>query len=317
MSTIVVTGANGFIGGPLSALLASEGHRVRATVRSGGSGSRPPAIEVHAIGDLEGRPDWSAVLPGSDCVIHLAGRAHVVCETAEDADAVFHRVNVEATTALFRACDSAGVRRFVFVSSIGVLGVASGGRAFNATSEPRPTEAYAVSKWQAECALTALASASATQLVIVRPTLVCGVGAKGNFERLVQLVKRRLPLPLASVRGGRNFVGLSNLCELLELCSTHPSAAGRTYLAADPETYSTPQLIRAIAAALSLEARLLPCPPPLLRLAGAVLGRRAEVNRIIDSLLVDASAARTELGWRSKVPLAEEIASMARHARQK
>lgn len=316
MSTILVTGADGFVGSALSASLATHSHTVRAAVRTHPKQRLSPAVEAYAIGDLAAGPDWSEALRGIDCVVHLAGRAHVVHETEPDAAAAFHRINVEATTALFRASERAGVRRFVFVSSIGVLGVASGERPFTASSTPCPTEVYAVSKWQAERELTVLAAASATALAIVRPTLVCGPGARGNFERLVKLVRRGLPLPLASVRGRRNFVGLSNLCDLLALCCVHPAAAGQTFLAADPETYTTPQLVRAIGAAISSKPRLLPCPPSLLRLAGSVLGRQSEINRLTDSLLVDSTVARSELGWQSTRPLAEEIVDMARAVRE-
>ncbi len=325
MRRVLVTGAAGFIGRGLCPALAAAGWTVRAALRR-------PAVEGLAgaepvvVGEIGPDTDWRAALAESDAVIHLAARVHVMRETAPDALAAFRRVNTAGTERLARQSAAAGVRRLILVSSIKVNGERTGGERtggertggertgdtpFTPDDPPAPADPYGVSKHEAEQALLATATATGLEAVVVRPPLVYGPGVGGNFAALLRLVDRGIPLPLASVANRRSLVGRTNLADLLIRCLDHPAAAGRVFLAADGSEWSTPALIRALARALGRPARLLPCPPLLLRLAGRVTGRGAAVGRLCESLWIDGSAARTALGWQPPLPPEDELARTA------
>ena len=294
---VLVTGANGFVGRAVCAELARQGHRVRAVVRditrSDGLPGEPLVIDkpfAHA--------DWSGALDGVDAVVHLAARVHVMQETAADPLTEFRAANVEGTRALANAAARFGVRRFVFVSSIKVNGEGTPpGRPYRPDDPPRPQDAYGISKWEAESALHEIARDSDLEISIVRPPLVYGPGVGGNFLRLLKLVRRGIPLPLGAVDNRRSLIYNGNLASVLLACVAHPAAAGRTFLASDGDDMSTAQLVRRIGECLATHARLVPVPVSVLRLAGALTGRAAEVDRLVGSLVVDSSSLRTALGW--------------------
>jgi nucleoside-diphosphate-sugar epimerase len=245
-------------------------------------------------------------------VIHLAARAHVTREAHDDPLGEFRKVNLHGALAVAELAARARVTRFVFVSSIGVLGNASGGRIFSESDAPSPAEPYAVSKWEAEQSLRVLAKSSALQIVVVRPPLTYGPHVKGNFLRLLRLVKSGVPLPFGGVRNSRSYIGVHNLCEFLILCAFHPSANGRTFNVSDGEDLSTPELLQLMAAAMGKKARLFHCPAPLLRAAATVLRKRTELDRLTANLRVDSSLAREALGWRPALDLRTGIAQMVR-----
>jgi nucleoside-diphosphate-sugar epimerase len=255
---------------------------------------------------------WGDVAKGVDVVLHLAGRAHVMREAHADPLEEFRRVNCRATLALARTAAAAKVRRFVFVSSIGVNGSATDAVPFTEESVPAPTEPYAISKWEAEQSLRQLCAGADMECVIIRPPLVYGPDARGNFARLLRLVASGVPLPLGSVANLRSYIGVENLCSLLEVCLQHPAAADELFLAADGEDVSTTTLITEIARAMGRSARMFPCPIGLLRAAASVVRRSAEVQRLTSSLQVDGSYARRRLGWVPRVPLRAGIAAMAK-----
>lgn len=269
---------------------------MRAAVRSGRA-SLPTGVEPCVVGDLADRPDLGPALSGVEVVIHLAGRAHVMRETAADAEAAFHRANVDATRHLAEQAAGAGVRRFLLLSSVKVNGERTGEAPFTETDPPAPQDAYGRSKWAAEQALHEIAAATGLEVVAIRPPLVYGPGVKANFLRLLRLVERGLPLPLAGVRNRRSLVSVWNLCDLIVACATHPAARGETFLASDQHDLSTPELVRAIAAAMGRSARLFPFPAPVLRLAAWALGQGAAVERLVGSLQVDSGKATRLLGW--------------------
>ncbi len=297
--SVLVTGGNGFVGSALVAALARLGRPVRPAMRAA---SGAGAVAVGAIGPAT---DWAAALAGVECVVHAAARVHVLQEAAADPLAAFREVNVAGTRRLAEQAAAAGVRRLVYLSSVKVHGERTApGSPFAADDPPAPEDAYALSKWEAEQALAQVAAATGLEVVVVRPPLVYGPGVGGNLLRLLRLVERGWPLPLALVENRRSLVGLDNLIDLLITCLDHPAAAGKAFLVSDGVDLSTPELIRKMAAALGRRARLLPAPPALLRLAARLLGRAAEADRLLGSLQVDIAATRRLLGW--SPPLAVE-----------
>lgn len=306
MVRVGVTGADGFIGSYTCERLEQLGlHAVRLVRRPEG-----PGKERRVVGDLVSGVDLAKSLRGVDALIHLAGRAHVLSETESDPIAAFRRVNVVGTESLAKAALAAGVRRFVFVSSIGVNGDRTEDRGFSESDVPRPTEPYAVSKLEAE-QLLRNEYASRFELVIVRPPLVYGPGAVGNFRRLVRLAASGLPLPLGAIRNARSLIGVENLADFLCLCVTHPKAAGELFLISEPERHSTPELIRALAAALGRRSRMFSVPVALLASLAAVIGKSRELEKLCSSLVIDSSKAGDVLDWKPRRTFSEQIADVA------
>ena len=290
--TVLVTGANGFVGTALAVELERRGYPVvRATRQGTGAGER-------ATGEIGPDTDWSAVLTGVDVIIHTAARVHVMRDTATDPAAAFHRVNAGGTRRLAEQAAQAGVRRLVFLSTIKVNGEATDNhRSFTAGDPPAPHDDYARSKRAAEEALRAIGTTTGLQATIVRPPLIYGPGARGNIQRLMRLVERGVPLPLASVNNARSFIALGNLVDLLIHCVGHSAAGGQTFLAADGEDLSTPALIRLLARATDRPARLFPVPVPILRRTARLLGRENEISRLTDSLRINIEHTRNTLNW--------------------
>ncbi len=306
----LVTGATGFIGAALVRRLAERGEGIRAAVRH-------PAHKVHSdietviVGDIGPATDWSPALRGVDAVVHLAARAHVVAERAPGAYEVYRQVNALAALRLAEAAAAAGVRRFVFMSSARVHGSRTTGTPFRESSPLAADDPYGSSKAEAERGLAEVAARTGLELVILRPPLVYGPGAGGNFARLAALIARGIPLPLASVRNRRSLVFLGNLIDATVRCMDDPAAAGETFLVSDGEDVSTSDLIRRIGRALHRPARLVPVPPSLLRLAGALTGRSADVARLLDDFVVDSSHLRQTLAWYPPLGLDEGLARTA------
>ncbi len=306
---VFVTGADGFIGRRVCERLERQGFSVtRAVRRTAGAAAQGGYV---ATGDLAECRCLEGMLVGHDAVVHLAGRAHVLRETAVDPGAAFQRANVDATARLAQAAVAAGVRRFVFISSIGVLGNRSD-RPFTEDDEPAPAEPYAESKLRAEQVLAAIAHNTAMQTVVLRPTLVYGPHCPGNMARLARLVGRGWPLPFASFTHKRSLIGVDNLASLIECAVAHPAAAGQTFLAADGEDISLPEIIRHLAAGLGVAARLFPVPAAALSLAARALGAGGVYAKLTASLRVDASKARLRLGWSPEVAVADGLRATGR-----
>lgn len=302
---ILVTGANGFVGSAVCEHLATTGHACVRAVRSS-------SAQGILVGDLGPDTDWREALKGIDSVIHLASRVHVMNEREGEADAEFHRVNVQASLALARQAHQAGAKRIVYVSSIKAAGERTSGKPMSPDDTPRPEDAYGHSKLAAEQALRALSTETGLELVIVRPPMVVGAGVRGNLPVLMKAIQRGVPLPLASIRNRRSLVSVRNLAALLVACATEPAAAGQTYLAGEPEPVSTPELIRHLAAGLGRPARLLPFPPAILKLAGRMTGRQAQMDRLCSDLELDSSRARSAPGWQPVESLADALQDTAR-----
>jgi len=309
---VLVTGAEGFIGSALCRALTGAGVAVRRAVRRARATENRATAPTFEVGEISGSTNWTEALRGVECAVHLAAPAGVEGLAAADPLALYRRVNVAGSRRLAEQAATAGTRRLVFMSTIKVNGEASRERPFTENDPPRPEDAYGISKWEAEQALRDVAQKTGLELVVLRPPLVYGPGVKGNFLRLLQLVARGVPLPLASVHNRRSLVYLGNLVDAVVTAISAPQAAGQTYLVSDGEDLSTPDLIRAIARALGVRARLFPCPVALLRAAAALAGRGEEARRLTGSLQVDSSKMRRELAWSPRYTLEQGLAETAR-----
>lgn len=295
---ILVTGANGFVGSAVIARLQLDGDNVLGSVRQN---ARTGQI---AIGDLNEATDWAPALIGIEVVIHTAARVHQMEERNLKDATGFLRINVAGTLNLAQQAAQAGVRRFVFISSIKAMGEYGH---FRADDDCRPQDAYGISKRNAELELWKIANQTGMEIVTLRLPLVYGPGVKANFLRLIQLVERGIPLPFGLVRNARSLIGLTNLVDAIVTCARHPAAAGKTYLVSDGDGVSTPELIRAIAQAFGRKARLVPISPPLIRAVASILGKKASAQRLLDSLVVDVDPLRQELNWKPSMTFQQEI----------
>lgn len=310
VTRILVTGANGFIGNAVSQRLLKEGVDIIGATRR--PGNRPWATHAPPLGPLS---DWRSAVLGRSVVIHTAGRAHVMNDQVKDPTGLFRMINTTGTLELAEQAATTGVRRFIFLSSIGVNGAQST-RPFNETDLPRPSAAYAVSKFEAEKGLMELADRTGMEVVIIRPPLVYGPNAPGNFGRLVDAVRHKVPLPLGAVNNNRRtLVGLDNLVDLIMTCTHHPAAANQVFLAGDNEDLSTTDLLRRIARALGVASRLLPVPESILKFAARAVGKGAMIERLCGSLQVDITKARKVLGWAPPFSVDEGLARATNQSR--
>jgi nucleoside-diphosphate-sugar epimerase len=268
--------------------------------------------EQTVVGEIDGTTDWSGALEAVDTVVHLAARAHVMRESEADPLAVFRRVNLAGSSVLARQAAQVGVKRLIFLSSVKVNGERTYGEPFRADDMPSPEDAYGISKWEAEQALQQIAEQTGLELVIVRPVLVYGAGVKGNLERLMAMIRRQLPLPLAGVANRRSLLSIQNLLDFTRCCIDHPDAAGEIFLLADGEDLSTPELIRKLAHAMGCRTRLFPVPLTLLRLGGKLTGHSSMVARLTQDLQVDLRKNRERLGWTPVMKTGRALLEMVR-----
>lgn len=301
---VLVTGAGGFIGRATCSALQSRGHSVLGALRKRDPVHESEMIDYVSMGDMDESTDWSSVLKGIDSVIHLAARVHLMNDTASDPLAEFRRINVDLTLNLARQAASAGVRRFVFVSSVKVNGENTPfGQPFTADDVPRPTDPYGVSKLEAEQLLVKLSESSGMEVVIIRPVLVYGAGVRANFYQMMDWLKKGLPLPLKALDNQRSLLALDNLVDMIATCMSHPAAANQTFLVSDGEDLSVSELMERTSTALGRRARLLTIPTGLLKLIGRVVGKQAVIHRLCEPLQVDIMKSRQLLGWIPPVPV--------------
>ena len=310
--TTLVTGANGFVGSVLCARLRKDGAPVRGAVRS--SNARYSETDDITVRDLASDSDWSEALKNVEQVVHLAARVHVMNDQSSDPLAEFRRVNVEGTAALARQAAAAGVKRFVFLSSIKVNGeFMEVGQPFSAEDEPRPVDPYGVSKYEAEQFLRQIAATTCMEVVIIRPPLVYGPGVKANFQSMMRWLAHGVPLPLAAVtENRRSLVALDNLVDFIVICLKHPAAANQIFVVSDGEDLSTAELLKRMGAAMGRPARLFYIPSALLKLGTIVLNTPGIYQRLCGSLQLDIAKNRHLLGWSPPVSVNEGLRRVAK-----
>lgn len=304
VKTILVTGGSGFLGAALLRYLTRLGGFSLITSLREGRVQLPESIRTFTLGNLTPDNNWKDVLIDVDVIVHAAARVHVMNEKAVDPLAEFRCVNVDATLNLARQAAAAGVKRFIYISSIKVNGECSKqGAAFTADDTPAPSDPYGISKHEAEMGLRILATQTSMDVVIIRPVLVYGPGVKANFLSMIRWLDRSFPLPFGSVNNKRSLVSLDNLIDLIVTCLAHPSAANQTFLASDGEDVSTTELLRKIARALNKPAVLLPLPVGLLNFMASLVGKGAMARRLFGSLQVDIEKNKRLLGWTPPITL--------------
>jgi nucleoside-diphosphate-sugar epimerase len=292
---MLVTGSNGFVGRALCSTLRSGGARVRAAVRQGAG---PGEV---GVGDLNGATDWRAALAGCDVVFHLAARVHVMADKDDDPLRAYREVNLDGTLRLARQAVEAGVRRFVFVSSVKVNGESTTTQPFTASDVPMPCDPYGQSKMEAEQALQKLGRDTGLEVVIVRPPLVYGPGVKANFLNLIKLVQKGIPLPFGRIRNFRSMVALDNLVDLLIVCASHANAPGNIFMVSDGADMGIKELVTRIASALNKRLLLVPVPVGLISGTAKLLGKQGVVDRLLGSLQVDIANTQAKLDWQPVV----------------
>jgi nucleoside-diphosphate-sugar epimerase len=306
---ILVTGGTGFVGRAVVQRLVSvdKSQRVVVAVRRPGLPWFEGVVPRQG-GELSADSSWLDALEGVSAVVHCAARVHVMRDTVSDPLTEFRSVNVEGTLNLARQAAAAGVKRFLFVSSIKVNGeLTQPGQFFSAEDKPAPLDAYGISKMEAERGLLEVASKTGMEVVVIRPPLVYGHGAKGNFAAMLRFLRVGVPLPLGAINNRRSLVALDNLVDLIATCISHRAAAGNTFLVSDGEDVSTTDLLRRLGEAMGRPARLVPVPAVWLEYAARLLGKREVAKRICGSLQVDIGKTRRVLGWSPPLSLDEGL----------
>ncbi len=297
---VLVTGANGFVGRSTVNALALRGHHAIRAVRQ----VQPNAM---IVGNVDANTDWTEALRGCDAVIHLAARVHQMRDGSTNPLNEFRRINTSGTLRLAEQAKAAGVRRFIFLSSVKVNGEESP-KPYRSSDTPNPQDHYARSKQEAEEGLRHLSTGADMDLVVIRPPLVYGPGVRANFQSMMRLLHRGIPLPLARVTDNRrSLVALDNLVDLLITCLDHPAAANQTFLVSDGEDLSTADLLRRLGQAMGHPARLLPVPTGLLWAGARLLGKGDMAQRLMGSLQVNIDHTRDTLGWAPPISVDEGL----------
>ena len=311
MKKILVTGSSGFIGNNLCQRLTKLNRDVVGTFRNREIYSNNKFKKI-SVGNIDKDIDWGNALKDIDCIIHCAGKANAMNKKSE-LD-IFRLINVEGTKILAEQGVKAGVKRFIFLSSVKVNGESfhstKNHKLYNNRDRPNPKDPYAISKFEAEKVLSEISNKMGLEVVILRLPLVYGFGAKGNLYRLMKLINYNVPLPFSLIKNKRSLIGIDNLVDVLIRCIDNPDAKGKIFLASDGEDLSTPELIELIALSMEKKANLFPVPISLLKFLSSIFGKREEINRLVGSLRIDNSYTKEILNWTPPISVEEGIRKM-------
>ncbi len=311
MSNILITGATGFVGRVLVDRVLESPRCVRVALRQD-SNLFSSEVDKVIVENLAAKTNWGKALEQVDAVVHLAARVHVMQDSVSNPLEEFRKVNTEGTLNLARQAAEAGVKRFVFISSIKVNGeFTKDGTPFTAMDVPAPQDPYGVSKLEAEQGLLVLAKETGMEVVIIRPPLVYGPGVKANFLKMMAGLNKGIPLPLGAVHNKRSLVALDNLVDLILTCIEHPAAANETFLVSDDEDLSTPELLQRMAASMGKSARLLPVSEWLIKFGAALLGKSGIAQRLLSSLQLDITKTKEVLSWTPPISVDEGLKKTA------
>ncbi|WP_115825269.1 NAD-dependent epimerase/dehydratase family protein [Xenorhabdus cabanillasii] len=299
---ILITGISGFLGSRLSELLMNKSFDVSGSSRTGDA-----TRNIYATGDIDGHTAWHDIVSGCDVVIHVAGRAHILNDKETDIAAVFKKVNCDATIKLAEDAFAAGVKQFIFISSIGVSGDNSKQQAISENSTPHPVSHYAISKYEAEKQLLEKYKNTKMAITIIRPALICGPNAPGNIERLLKLVASDLLLPFKKVNNVRSMASLDNLCDFIAHCIGNPLAKDETFVFSDEIELSIEEIASTMGAGMGKKVRLIYFPPFILKSLLSLLGKKKIYEQLFESLTVDASKSRTLMKWQPVVTIWDSL----------
>ncbi len=321
MIKILVTGANGFIGNYLCKKLIKKYNYVNAIVRNLSNTTKISNVKYFSVGEINSKTNWRDLLKNIDCIIHCAGKAHIMERNNLIEQDIFSSVNIGGTQNLAHQAATAGVKKFIFLSSIKVNGETTytpylnnndveKSEFFTHLDKPLPQDFYALSKFKAENILWEISKKTGLNISILRLPLVYGEGVKGNLNRLLKLVRSGIPLPFGMINNQRSMISLDNLSDLIIKCIEHPAAVGKTFLVSDGKDLSTPELLNLIASSMGKSSRLFPIPVFVLKYIAIALNRSEEMNKIISSLKVDTLFTRETLNWTPPVSISEGIKKM-------
>jgi nucleoside-diphosphate-sugar epimerase len=311
VSRILITGATGFVGGAVIRALRANGHSLSGTTRQADLAQGEGGVPLYRVPDFSEAMDWTRIVAGADVVVHLAARAHMTDESGRDALELYRATNRDGSRHLAEAAVAAGVKRFVFMSSVKAVAEESHDRALTEADTPRPEDAYGISKWEAEQELRELAARTGLELVILRPPLVYGPEARGNLLTLLKACDRGWPLPLGGVDNRRSLVSLANLASAVGVSAFDARANGQTFFVSDGEDISTAELVRRLAYAMGRKSHLIWIPPPVLSIAKRLPKIGSKFRRLAGSLQIDSRAIRDRLGWTPPQRLDDGLTEMA------
>ena len=297
MSKILITGATGFIATPLIRALREQGHILSGTTRKTGVFSGTNGIPLHKVPEISENTDWSNIISGAEVVIHLAARVHIMKDQSRNPIEAFRRVNTLGTKSLALQAANAGIKRFIFLSTVKVAGETSPIDGFKESGPISPNDPYSISKYEAEQELLKIAQSSSMEVVIIRPPLVHGPNVKGNFLSLLKLAKKNYPLPLNSINNKRSLIFVDNLTDAIAKAVEHPKAANKIFFLSDEENLSTTELINKISTAFGSKARIFNVPQKYLDLFGKITGNTEIVKRLTQTLTVNSTRIKSDLNW--------------------